>query len=109
MPQEPKFDVAEEIYDDTPERPFVQPVYREKYARWMEQARERLGETFYKTYMVYCDLWAVRDKNILIAVPTDFVREKWEVHIGEISSYFYTAFGTDKEIRYIIQDLSVFK
>ena len=44
-----------------------------------------------------------------VPVPTDFVREKWEEHIGEISSYFYTAFGTDKEVRYIIQDLSVFK
>ena len=108
-PQEPKFDVAEEIYDDTPERPFVQPVYREKYDRWMEQAKERLDPIFYNTYMKYCDLWAVRDKKVLIAVPTDFVRQQLEEHIGEIISYFYTAFGTDKEIGYIIQDLSVFK
>ena len=75
----------------------------------MEQARERLGEVFYKTYMTPCDLWAVRDKNILIAVPSDFVREKWEEHMGEISSYFYTAFGTDRVVHYIIQDLSVFR
>ena len=75
----------------------------------MEQARERLGEVFYKTYMTPCDLWAVRDKNILIAVPSDFVREKWEEHMGEISSYFYTAFGTDRVVHYSIQDLSVFR
>ena len=108
-PQEPQFDVAEEVTDDTPDRPFVQPAFRERYAWWMEQARERLGETFYKTYLAYCDLWAVRDKNVLIAVPSDFVREQLEERMGEISSYFYTAFGTDREVHYIIQDLSVFK
>jgi len=107
-PQEAPFDVAEEIYDDTPDRPFVQEGYRDKYAWWMEQAREKLGEVFYKTYIAYCDLWAVRDKKVLIAVPNDFVREQLEQHMGEISSYFYTAFGTDKVVHYIIQDLSVF-
>ena len=64
---------------------------------------------FYNTYIRYCDLWAVRDKKVLIAVPTDFVRQQLEEHIGEIISYFYTAFGTDKELGYVIQDLSVFK
>ena len=107
-PQEPKFDVAEEIYDDTPERPFVQPQFREKYEWWMERAKERLGDVFYNTYMSCCDLWAVRDKKVLVAVPNDFVREQWEEHIGEISSYFYTAFGTDRVVVYIKQDLSVF-
>lgn len=107
-PQEPKFDAAEEIYDDTPDRPFVQPQFREKYEWWMERAKERLGDVFYNTYMFCCDLWAVRDKKVLIAVPNDFVREQWEEHIGEISSYFYTAFGTDRVVVYIKQDLSVF-
>jgi hypothetical protein len=55
-----------------------------------------------------CDIWAIRDKKVLIAVPKDFVREQWEEHIGEISSYFYTAFGTDRVVVYIKQDLSVF-
>lgn len=108
-PKEPQFDAAEEIYDDTPERPDVQPIFREKYEWWMERAKERLGEAFFNRYMTCCDLWAVRDKNILIAVPNDFVRDQWEEHIGEISSYFYTAFGSDRVVVYIKQDLSVFK
>ena len=108
-PKEPQFDAAEEIYDDTPERPDVQPIFREKYEWWMERAKERLGDVFYNTYMKCCDLWAVREKNILIAVPNDFVRDQWEEHIGEISSYFYTAFGPDRVVVYIKQDLSVFK
>ena len=108
-PKEPQFDSAEEIYDDTPDRPVVQSIFRERYQWWMERAKERLGEQFYNTYMTCCDLWAVRDKNILIAVPNDFVRDQWEEHIGEISSYFYTAFGADRVVVYIKQDLSVFK
>lgn len=108
-PKEPQFDPAEEIYDDTPERPVVQPIFREKYEWWMQRAKERLGEHFYNTYMTCCDLWAIRDKNVLIAVPNDFVRDQWEEHIGEISSYFYTAFGSDRVVVYIKQDLSVYK
>lgn len=100
------FDVAEEILDDTPERPYVQPHFREKWAWWMERARERLGEQFYNTYMTCCDLWAIRDKNVLVAVPNDFVREQWEEHIGEITSYFFTAFGQDRQLVYYKQDLT---
>lgn len=107
-PQEVVFDVAEEILDDTPERPVVQPIFREKWAWWMERARERLGETFYNTYMTCCDLWAIRDKKVLVAVPNDFVRQQWEEHIGEITSYFYTAFGQDRTLVYYEQDISVF-
>lgn len=108
-PQESQFAEAEEIYNDIPERPVVQPLFRDKYNWWMERAKEKLGENFYNTYMSCCDLWAVRDKKVLIAVPTDFVRQQWEERIGEISSYFFTAFGSDRELVYIEQDLSVFK
>lgn len=106
-PVDVKFDIAEEIKDDTPERPYVQPIYMEKWNWWMERSRERLGDSFYDTYMSCCGLWAVRDKKVLVAVPNDFVREQWEERVGEIISYFFTAFGPDKTLVYYKQDLSV--
>jgi len=98
--QEFQFDTAEEVHEEVPERPFVQPVYQEKWRWWMERSRERLGDEFYNTYMTCCDLWAVRNKKVLVSVPNDFVREQWESRIGEISSYFFTAFGSDRTLVY---------
>ena len=100
------FDEAMEVKEEpVVERPYVQPMFKEKWAFWMQKSRERLGEEFYKTYMECCDLWAVRDKKVLVSVPNDFVREKWEEHIGEIISYFFTAFGQDRTLAYYRQDL----
>lgn len=98
--QEPTFEQAEEVKDQVSERPFVQPAFQEKWQWWMEKSRERLGDVFYSTYMTCCDLWAVRDKNVLVRVPNDFVKEQWENRIGEISSYFFTAFGSDRTLVY---------
>ena len=104
-----QFDVAEEIIEDNkPERPFISQPVRDKWTWWMEKSRERLGDQFADYYMSCCDIWAVRDKRIVIAVPNEFVRDQWEKRMGEISSYFYTAFGMDKVVAYIEQDLSQF-
>lgn len=103
-PQEVKFDEAEEIVDDKPERPEVSAMFREKWDSFMEHAREKVGEPFFSTYMTCCDLWAVRDKRVLVLVPNEFVREQWEERIGEIATYFYTAFGVDRQLVYIRED-----
>ena len=104
-PKQPEFTEAVEVKDEALERPFVQPVYLEKWNLWMEKARERLGEQFYNQYMTCCSLWAVRDKSVLVSVPNKFVSEQWEEHISEIVSYFYSAFGADKTLTYVFQDV----
>lgn len=104
-PKEPEFAEAVEIKNDEPERPFVQPVYQEKWNLWMEKARERLDADFYNTYMTCASLWAVRDKSVLVSVPNKFVSEQWEEHLSEIISYFYSAFGADKTLTYVFQDV----
>jgi len=93
------------VKDEEPDRPFVQPIYLEKWNLWMEKAKERLGEQFYNRYMTCCSLWAVRDKNVFVSVPNKFVSEQWEEHLSEIISYFYSAFGADKKLTYIFQDV----
>lgn len=104
-PKQPEFTEAVEVKDKALERPFVQPVYLEKWNLWMEKARERLGEQFYNQYMTCCSLWAVRDKSVLVSVPNKFVSEQWEEHLSEIVSYFYSAFGADKTLTYVFQDV----
>ncbi|MBQ8455806.1 MAG: RepB family plasmid replication initiator protein [Bacteroidaceae bacterium] len=103
-PQEPEFAEAEEVKDEEQDRPFVQPVYLEKWNMWMEKAKERLGEQFFEQYMTCANLWAVRDKVVFVEVPNKFVSEQWEEHLSEIISYFYSAFGADKRLTYIFQD-----
>lgn len=104
-PQEPEFADAVEVKDEEPDRPFVQPVYLEKWNLWMSKAREILGEEFYNQYMTCASLWAVRDKNVFVSVPNKFVSEQWEEHISEIISYFYSAFGADKKLTYYFQNI----
>lgn len=103
--KEPEFADAVEVKDDEPDRPYVQPVYLEKWNLFMEKARERVDREFYETYMSYSSLWAVRDKNVFVSVPNKFVSEQWEEHLSEIISYFYSAFGADKKLTYIFQDV----
>ena len=105
-PKEPEFAEAVEIKEEEHDRPYVQPIYLEKWNLWMEKARERLGEEFYNTYMTCASLWAVREKEklVFVSVPNKFVSEQWEERIGEIISYFYSAFGADKKMTYIFQD-----
>ena len=105
-PDDIQFDEAEEITDNEPDRPAVPPLMRQKWDWWMERCCERLGEQFYSTYMTCCSLWAVREKEkkVVCLVPNDFVREQWEKQMGEVSSYFYTAFGQDKVLVYIKED-----
>ena len=103
-PQEPEFVEAEEVKDEEQDRPYVQPVYLEKWNMWMEKAKERLGEQFFEQYMTCANLWAVRDKVVFVEVPNKFVSEQWEEHLSEIISYFYSAFGADKRLTYIFQD-----
>lgn len=104
-PKEPEYAEAVEVKDEEQDRPFVQPIYQEKWNLWMEKARERLGDEFYNKYMTCASLWSVRDKNIFVAVPNKFVSEQWEEHLSEIISYFYSAFGADKKLTYIFQDV----
>lgn len=104
-PKEPEFVEAVEVVDEKPERPFVQPIYLQKWDLWMEKARERLGEEFYNKYMTCASLWSVRDKVIFVSVPNKFVSEQWEEHLSEIISYFYSAFGADKKLTYIFQEM----
>ncbi len=103
-PNEPEFAEAVEIKEEE-DRPFVQPIYLQKWDLWMEKARERLGEEFYNQYMTCASLWAVRDKVVFVSVPNRFVSEQWEEHLSEIISYFYSAFGADKKLTYYFQEL----
>lgn len=101
-----EFVQAQEIKENEakPERPRVLPAHQQKWDLWMENARERLGEQFYETYMTCASLWAVRDKEVYVSVPNKFVSEEWEEHISEIISYFYSAFGADKTLKYVFQN-----
>ena len=105
--KQPEFAEAVEVKEtEEPERPFVQPVYLQKWDLWMEKARERLGEEFYNQYMTCASLWAVREKEktVFVSVPNKFVSEQWEEHLSEIISYFFSAFGADKKLTYIFQE-----
>ena len=102
--KQPEFAEAVEVKEEEPERPYVQPVYVEKWNMWMEKAKERLGEQFFAQYMTCANLWAVRDKVVFVEVPNKFVSEQWEEHLSEIISYFYSAFGADKRLTYIFQE-----
>ena len=59
----------------------------------------------------YCDIWMVDSahKIVYIAVPTDFVKEKWEENAQSISSYFFTVFGKDATYAFVIKDLSEYE
>lgn len=106
-PKQPEFAEAVEVKEtEEPERPYVQPVYLQKWDLWMEKARERLGEEFYNQYMTCASLWAVREKEktVFVSVPNKFVSEQWEEHLSEIISYFFSAFGADKKLTYIFQE-----
>ncbi len=102
------FEGAEEVKEEQKiEHPRVEAAMREKWNWFMERSRERLGEQFYHTFMETCsDLWMVRDKNIYVAVPSEYVKNKWEERISEISSYFFTAFGMDRVLCYVFVDLT---
>ena len=102
--KQPEFAEAVEVKEEEPERPYVQPVYVEKWNMWMEKAKERLGEQFFAQYMTCASLWAVREKVVFVEVPNKFVSEQWEEHLSEIISYFYSAFGADKRLTYIFQE-----
>ena len=106
-PKEPEYADAVEVKDEEPDRPAVPPVYKEKWNMWMEKARERLGQEFFEQYMTCASLWAVREKEktVFVAVPNKFVSEQWEEHLSEIISYFYSAFGADKKLTYIFQEV----
>ena len=104
-PKQPEFAEAVEVTEEEFERPFVQPIYLQKWDLWMERSRERLGEEFYNKYMTCASLWAVRDKVVFVSVPNKFVSEQWEEHLSEIISYFYSAFGADKKLTYIFQEM----
>ena len=104
-PKQPEFAEAVEVKDEEQDRPYVQPVYQEKWNLWMEKARELLGEEFYNQYMTCASLWAVRDKTVFVSVPNRFVSEQWEEHLSEIISYFYSAFGADKKLTYYFQEM----
>lgn len=104
-PKQPEFVEAVEVKDDDTERPFVQPINLQKWNLWMEKSRERLGEEFYNKYITCASLWAVRDKVVWVSVPNKFVSEQWEEHLSEIVSYFYSAFGADKTLKYIFQEM----
>lgn len=104
-PKQPEFVEAVEVKDEDTERPFVQPINLQKWNLWMEKSRERLGEEFYNKYMTCASLWAVRDKVVWVSVPNKFVSEQWEEHLSEIVSYFYSAFGADKTLKYIFQEM----
>lgn len=100
---------AVEIKEPAPqpehEQPRVLPVHKQKWDLWMENSRERLGDKFYETYMTCASLWAVRDKEVYVSVPNKFVSEEWEEHMSEIISYFYSAFGADKTLKYVFQNI----
>ena len=104
--EQPEFAEAVEVKSEEQDRPYVQPIYQEKWDLWMEKARERLGEDFYNQYMTCASLWAVREKEktVFVSVPNKFVSEQWEEHLSEIISYFFSAFGADKKLTYIFQD-----
>ena len=109
-PDEMGFDEAEEVReDDKPQRPKVSELHRKKWDWWMERCRERLGDEFYNTYMCPCDIWSVRDKQVFVAVPSTYVSEQWEKRLGDVSTYFYTAFGPGSTLHYITQDLTQYK
>ena len=105
-PKQPEFVEAVEVKDEEQDRPFVQPIYQQKWDLWMEKARKVLGEEFYNTYMTCASLWAVREKTIIVSVPNKFVSDQWEEHLSEIVSYFYSAFGADKKLTYYFQELN---
>lgn len=103
------FDYAEEIIDEPLERPVVAETYRQRWSWWMDRCKEILGEDFYNRYMSCCDLWTVRGKKVFCAVPNKFVSEQWETRIAEVSSYFFTAFGAERNLVYTIEDLTKYK
>ena len=114
---ERKSDHKEEYtpFEEAPQRPLrpkINDVQRRCYNRWMEYCRERLGEQFFTTFMdpQYSDIWMVdtQHKCVYIAVPSDFVREKWEENAASISSYFFTVFGKEATYAFVIRDLSQF-
>ncbi|MCF0197601.1 MAG: RepB family plasmid replication initiator protein, partial [Bacteroidaceae bacterium] len=84
-PEDVTYDSAEEVYDERPTRPVVSAEMRERWNTWMERCRERLGDEFYNTFMCPCDIWSVREKRIFVAVPSSYVRDKWESRIAEVS------------------------
>lgn len=99
------FTEAVEVKDESQDRPYIQPIYLQKWDLWMEKSRERLGEEFYNQYMTCARLWSVREKTVFVSVPNKFVSEQWEEHLSEIISYFYSAFGADKKLTYIFQEM----
>lgn len=105
-PDEMAFDSAEEVREDRPQRPVVSAEVRARWDQWMEHCRQRLGDQFFDTYMRVADIWSVRERNVFVVVPSAFVRDKWEERIAEVATYFYSAFGTTSQLRYIIKDLS---
>lgn len=105
-PDETTYDQAEEIRDDKPQRPTVSAENRKRWEQWMEHCRQRLGDQFFNTYMRPCDIWSVRETSVYVVVPSTFVRDKWEERIAEVTSYFFSAFGTTSVIRYIVKDPS---
>lgn len=109
-PEDLAYDDAQEVREDNqPQRPKVSEALRERWNWWMKSCRERLGDDFYLTFMEPCDIWSVRDKQVFVAVPNSFVRDKWEEHMPDVISYFFTAFGKDAVLGYIFQDLEQFK
>lgn len=113
VPHESEYTPFEEEKPRKPLRPKITDAQRRCYNRWMEHCREKVGEEFYKTFMdpQYSDIWMVDvlKKIVYIAVPSDFVREKWEENAALISSYFFTVFGTEASYAFVVRDLSNFE
>ena len=93
--------------DEGIQHPRINDILREKWEWWMAKCRETLGDEFYNTFMKdISDIWMVRGKEVWVAVPNEYVSAKWEERIAEVSSYFFTAFGKDKVLKYTYIDLS---
>lgn len=96
-----------------PLRPKITEAQRRCYNKWMEYCRERLGESFYNTFMdpQYSDIWMVNSQKrcVYVAVPSTFVKEKWEENAASIGSHFFSVFGMDASYEFVVRDLSQFE
>lgn len=100
-------------YEEVPQKPLrprISPQLRVQYDMWMEACRDKVGEKFYQTFMdkSFCDIWTFdRVKKIVyVAVPTEFVQEKWTEQHALIGPLFFTHFGTDCTFQYVVKDIN---
>ncbi len=103
-------------FEETPQRPLrprINDAQRRCYNRWMDLCHERVGDQFFNTFMdpKYSDIWMVdtQKKCVYVAVPSKFVREKWEENAGLISTPFFTVFGPEASYAFVEKDLSEYE